>query len=122
MNDITPEEVSAFETRVMSIGHGVLSDSEWRRLIDTLENAWWDRDAAHEQMAWVNTRLRDAEAERDAMRVVVDAGRSLEEVHRCESLSVDGEPGGCLCRWCELRRSIEFVDALRAAQQEPTDD
>ena len=36
---VTREEIGAFEARVMSVGHGVLSDSEWRRLIDTLEAA-----------------------------------------------------------------------------------
>lgn len=36
---VTPEEIARFEMRVMSVGHGVLSDSEWRRLIDTLEYA-----------------------------------------------------------------------------------
>lgn len=41
MNErVTREDIAAFEARVMSVGHGVLSDSEWRRLIDTLEDAW----------------------------------------------------------------------------------
>lgn len=34
---VTGDEISRFEARVMSVGHGVLSDDEWRRLIDTLE-------------------------------------------------------------------------------------
>lgn len=69
---VTPEEIAAFETRVMSVGHGVLSDSEWRRLIDTLEytreelarrgevmDRWWeDHKRITDDLRAENARLR----------------------------------------------------------------
>lgn len=36
---VTLEEIAQFEMRVMSVGHGVLTDMEWRRLVDTIA-AW----------------------------------------------------------------------------------
>lgn len=36
----TWEQINAWETRVMSVGHGVLTDTEWRQIMDGYERMW----------------------------------------------------------------------------------
>lgn len=59
------EEIAAWEIRVMSIGHGVLSDREWRRLIDGY-------GALRADVAELQRKLDKAKQQRNELREDVE--------------------------------------------------
>lgn len=125
--NVTGDEISRFEARVMSVGHGVLSDDEWRRLIDTLEATQREVAALRAELDAVSTasgrrmdgwqaaeqRALRAEAEVERMRAVVEAAIAETISEERAAISDPIQPR-------RYARKVA-VDAFRAAQQETTD-